>query len=123
MLVVVNQPHTEGFRIEGRIPASVLTYMNKEFGKENVTVRNDKDEELVDFREMDWYKEIKQEMTPEENLKFYRKLVHMTQPELAEKLGVSKQAVSNMEHGSRAISKKMAKELAKIFDVDVSKFI
>ena len=47
----------------------------------------------------------------------------MTQLELAEKFGITKQAISNMEHGSRAISKKMAKELSRIFDVSVSKFI
>ena len=47
----------------------------------------------------------------------------MTQSELAEKLGTTKQAVSNMENGLRPISKKTAKELAAIFKVSVSNFI
>ena len=48
---------------------------------------------------------------------------NMTQTELGEKLGVSKQVVSDMEHERRAISRKMAKELSKIFDVSVERFI
>lgn len=79
--------------------------------------------ELIDYRDMEWYKEIREEMTPSNNLKFYRRLVHMTQSELAEKLGTSKQSISNMENGSSVISKKTAKELARIFNVDISKFI
>ena len=47
----------------------------------------------------------------------------MTQAELGEKLGASKQVFSDMEHGRRSISKAMAKELSKIFDVSVERFI
>ena len=54
---------------------------------------------------------------------FYRTLMKMTQTELGEKLGVSKQVISDMEHERRSISKAMAKELAKIFNVSVDRFI
>ena len=47
----------------------------------------------------------------------------MTQAELGEKLGISKQVISDMEHERRSISKAMAKELSKIFDVSVERFI
>ena len=47
----------------------------------------------------------------------------LTQSMLAEKLGTSKQFISDMENGRKPISKKMAKELSKIFDVSVARFI
>jgi len=48
----------------------------------------------------------------------------MTQKELGELLGgVPRQHVSNMERGIRAISKKVALNLAKIFNTSVDKFI
>ena len=50
-------------------------------------------------------------------------LVGMTQKELADKLDMTKQHVSDMERDKRAISKTTAKELAKIFKVSVARFI
>ena len=80
-------------------------------------------EDLVDFHDTEWFKEVEPELTPASNLVFYRKLMNMTQTELGEKLGVSKQVISDMEHERRSISKAMAKELAKIFNVSVERFI
>ena len=45
MLVVVNQPHTEGFRIEGRIPQGILDFIEKNYSEENVSIVED-DEDL-----------------------------------------------------------------------------
>ena len=50
-------------------------------------------------------------------------MTDMTQVQLAEKLGTTKQAVSNMEHDIRPISKKTAKELSRIFRVSADNFI
>ena len=61
--------------------------------------------------------------TPDGNLRFYRKLVGMTQKELSEKLGITKQYVSDMENGRRDISRKMAKSLAGLFKVSPARFI
>ena len=80
-------------------------------------------EDFVDFHDTEWFKEVEPELTPASNLVFYRKLMKMTQTELGEKLGVSKQVISDMEHERRAISKAMAKELSKIFKVSVGRFI
>lgn len=121
MLVVVNQPHTS-FRIEGDIPVGILDYVCREYGKENIAVIDDGDE-LLDPHEMDFYKKAKAEETPGKNMRLFRRNLKMTQSELAEKLGTTKQAVSNMENGIRPISKKTAKELAAIFKVSVSNFI
>ena len=42
----------------------------------------------------------------------------LTQKQLAEKMGISVQNLSNMEHGRRPIGKDMAKRLAKILNTD-----
>lgn len=80
-------------------------------------------EDLVDFHDTEWFKEVEPELTPASNLVFYRKLMKMIQIELGEKLGVSKQVISDMEHERRSISKAIAKDLAKIFNVSVDRFI
>ena len=81
------------------------------------------DEEWVNPFEQDFFKEFKSRETPRSNLRFYRKLVRMPQKELAEKIGTSKQHISDMENGRRTISKKTAKKLADLFDVSVARFI
>ena len=103
MLVVVNQPRTN-FRIMGGVPKDILDYVEDRYGKENVCVLDDDGEELLDPR-------------------MFRRFAKLTQPQLADRLGTSKQAISNMENGIRPISKKTAKELANIFKVSVSNFI
>ena len=123
MLVVVNQPLINDFKIEGTLSSTFLDNLRKEFGDSMKIVHQSEDEEWVDVTDLDWYKEELEKETPGSNLAFYRKLVKMTQKDLAEKLGVSKQAVSDMENGRRAISKATAKKLAEIFDVSVARFI
>ena len=123
MLVVVNQPHTEGFRIEGSIPKDVLDFVERRYSRENISIMDDDGDELIDPTEMDFYKEMKASETPGGNLRFYRRLVGMTQQELAEKLGMSKHHISDMENNRRAISKKTAKELCKLFKVSPIRFI
>ena len=123
MLVVVNQPHTEGFRIEGSIPKDVLDFVERRYSRENISIMDDDGDELIDPTEMDFYKEMKASETPGGNLRFYRRLVGMTQQELAEKLGMSKHHISDMENNRRAISKKTAKELGKLFKVSPIRFI
>ncbi len=78
---------------------------------------------MVNAMNMEWFKELESEDTPGKNLRFYRKFTGMTQPELAKKLGTSKQFISDMENGRKPISKKTAKELAAVFDVSVARFV
>ena len=121
MLVVVNQPHINDFRIEGTLSSTFLDNLRKEFGDSMKIVQDD--EEWVDVRDLDWYREELAKETPGSNLRFYRKLAGMTQKELAEKLGMNKQHISDMERDRRSISKKTAKELAGIFKVSPVRFI
>ncbi len=122
MLAVVKTPHTE-IRIKGRIPKRLMAVLRHEYGSK-VRLVSEAEEEKVDIFQTDWYRSIKAKMTPGKNLRVYRQIRGMTQSELGTLLGdVPRQHVSNMESGSRPISKKMALRLAAIFDTSVEKFI
>lgn len=86
----------------------------------NVKIERD---DLVNAMDMEWFKALENEDTPGKNMRFYRKLAGMTQLVLAKKLGTTKQFISDMENGRKAISKATAKHLAEIFDVSVARFI
>ena len=123
MLVVVSQPHINDFRIEGTLSSTFLDNLRKEFGDSMRIVKQDEDEEWVDPFQQDFFKDFKSRETPGSNLRFYRKLAGMTQKELAEKLSMAKQHISDMENNRRAISRKTAKELGKLFRVSPARFI
>lgn len=53
----------------------------------------------------------------------FRKRDGLTQEELAERLGVKQQHVSEMENGKRPISKKTAQKLAELFNTTYKTFL
>ena len=122
MLVVVNQPHINSFKIEGTIDPSFLEELKKIFGS-NLEIQQSEDEEYINIKDTNFYKEMSGLETLGSNMRFYRKLLKMTQTELAEKLKTSKQYVSDMERGYKAISKETAKKIAKIYNEPISFFI
>jgi plasmid maintenance system antidote protein VapI len=100
-----------------------MEVLMSEYGRD-VQLTRDRDDELVDVFETDWYKNTKKKMTPGTYMKIYRENRKMTQVELGKILGgLPRQHVSNMENGVRPISKKIAIRLAKVFDVSVENFI
>jgi DNA-binding XRE family transcriptional regulator len=119
MLVVVKKRPTE-FVIQGNIPKKYLTILKKDYGKA-LTIEEDSNYELA--MESTWYKEMKAKETPGGNLRFYRKLHNMTQLQLAERLEVSKQKISNMENGIIPISRKTALQFSEVFTVPAGRFI
>lgn len=122
MQAVVKTPHIE-ITIRGDIPPKLLSLLREEYG-ETMRLIEDTEEELVNVFESDWYKGIKENITPGDNMKIYRELHGWTQKELGEKLGgIPRQHISNMERGLRAISLRTARKLAKIFDVPIEKFL
>ncbi len=123
MLVVVNQPHTDNFRIEGDISSSSLDMLKRYYGKSLHVENNSNDDEWVNIDDSEWYKQMKEKYSPSSNLAFYRKEKKLTQTVLGERLGVPKQYVSDMEHDRRTISKEMAKRIAVALDCPVSLFI
>lgn len=129
MLAVVSQPRiNDNFRIEGEISPASLEWLIERFGdslriEDSDAEAGERDEGSVDYRETEWYKEMSKDMTPAFNMGFYRKLHKLSQKQLASKLGVSVQYVSDMECERRGISKEMARRLADIFEVPVGRFI
>ena len=119
MMVHVRK-HPIEFSITGTVPEKLRYGRVKEYGADNVRIERD---DCVNAMEMEWFKNLEEEDTPGKNMRFYRKLAGMTQPILAEKLGTTKQFVSDMENGRKPISKATAKKLAGIFDVSVARFI
>lgn len=118
MLVAVKKPPIN-FTMTGKIPPWILVVLRKHYGK-NLEVRKN----AVNIFETTWYKNIKKQTQPSENLKIYRVHRGWTQEELGQKLGgLPKQHISEMERNQRGISKNMAKLLAHTFEVSVEKFI
>lgn len=56
-------------------------------------------------------------------LKDYRKAQRLTQTEVAERLGVTRQYIGALEKGERKPSLKLLKEIAKLYGVKISKLI
>ena len=122
MQAVVKTPHIR-IQIKGNIPKRILDALRKEYGSEVRLVLESEDEKL-DIFETDWYKGIKEKLSPAKNIRIYRQNAGMTLQKLGDLLGkVPRQHISNMEKGTRPISKKTAIKLAQIFDVSVEKFI
>ncbi|MBO8469901.1 MAG: helix-turn-helix transcriptional regulator [Spirochaetes bacterium] len=119
MLVVVRKPPIE-FSIKGTVPEKLIRNLVREYGPDNVSMEYD---DMMNAMDMDWFKEESAKDTPGRTLRFYRKLAGMTQPELAAKLGTTKQIISNMENDKKPISRMMAHKLAEIFDVPAARFI
>ncbi len=122
MLAVVKTPRTS-VRIEGEIPEPILSLLKAEYGKKLV-VKLSPDDVLVDVFETDWYKTRKKSMTPGKYMRIYRDNAGLTQEVLGQKLGgLSRHYVSDLEAGTRAISKGIAKTLSELFKQPVSRFL
>ena len=122
MLAVVKTPRVR-IEIKGKISNKLLAVLKEEYGSDVQLIPDEEDEKL-DIFETDWYKNVKENLSPGKNMRLYRQNRSMTQKELGELLeGIPRQHISNMERGIRSISKKVALKLSKIFDTSVEKFI
>jgi DNA-binding XRE family transcriptional regulator len=122
MQAVAKTPRID-VRITGEISEKLLRTLEDECGDDLVII-TDSDEEFVDAKETDWYREAKAELTPGESLRVYRQNSGLTQEALGKLLGdLPRQHLSNMENGSRAISLGMAKKLAKLLHTSPAHFL
>lgn len=123
MLVHVSQPHTPNidFIIKGNIPEDLLIDLREKYGKANVI---EEDGDYINARDIDWEGEFGDKTTPGDMLKIRRiQFEHWTQKQLAEKLGIPWQHISNMERGIRPISVSMARRLGKVFGCSPELFL
>ncbi|MBI4582722.1 MAG: helix-turn-helix transcriptional regulator [Planctomycetes bacterium] len=124
MQVAVKEPRTKRvrFRVTGAIPRRLLSFLEAEY-RDRLEVEIG-DEESVNVFETPWYQRMKKTMNPGIAVRVYRENRGLSQRELGRHLGgLSRQNVSDMERGTRGISKAMAKKLAAFFDVPVERFI
>ncbi len=125
MLAVVNQPL---IRIEAPvIPHDLVSFLRLNYGKVEIVnsgdfAESDPDNATMRVEDMNWFKEANAKITPGHNLRIFRRMREMTQQELAEKLEISKQQISNMESGRSPIGKKMAMRLGKALNRPYSNF-
>jgi DNA-binding XRE family transcriptional regulator len=118
MQVHVKTPRTK-INIEGEISTKLLKALKEDFGEELVV----EDDEWVIATETQWYKKTKARMKPGDHMRAYRLSRGLTQPQLGKILAISKQNISDMEHGRRTIGKEVARKLADIFKTSVEKFL
>jgi DNA-binding XRE family transcriptional regulator len=123
MQAVVKTPRIEISVRGAAIPPRLMDVLKEEYGPELSLVEDDGDH-LVDAFETRWYKGVKEKMTPGTYLRIYRENKRLTQPQLGEALGgIPRQHISNMEHGRRSISLKMARKLSSLLGAPIEKFI
>ena len=120
MLAVVKTPHTN-VRIEGDISSLLLEVLKKEYGK-NLHLKQDS-EESMDYFDSDFSKKMEKISGPADCIHTYRENKGFTQDELGEKVGVSKNYVSDWENGRRKVSKDKAKLLGRLFGISPAHFI
>ena len=124
MLAVVKKHHTDSplFEVKGEIPKDILNYLKDKY-PEDIEVTEGEDEPVNIF-DSDWFLNIDASITTGETVKIYRKNNNLTQTQLGEKLGnFTRQNVSDIERGTRGISKDVARKLSAIFDVNIERFI
>jgi len=122
MLAVVKLARTKKplFEVRGEIPDKILSYLKEEY---TVEIEND-DEEFVTAKDTDWYKEMKEALTPGDIMKIYRENAGLSQAQLGAKLGdLSRQKVSDCENGRRSIGKELAEKLSKLFKIPIERFL
>jgi DNA-binding XRE family transcriptional regulator len=123
MQAVVKTPRIE-ISVRGKaIPSRLMDVLKEEYGPE-LSLVEDEGDDLVDAFETQWYKGVKEKMTPGTYLRIYRENRGLTQLQLGEALGgIPRQHISNMEHGRRSISLKMARKLSLLLGAPIEKFI
>lgn len=124
MLAAVKTRRTE-FEVRGdNVPPWLIAELKKRYGK-SVTLLDADEEESIPIVETDWYRKIRKQTTPGDAMRLYRENRELSQEDVAVKLGpgFKKQHVCDMERGRRAISKGVAKKLAKVFGTSPARFI
>lgn len=113
MLVVVNQPHIE-ISLNGDGAKEVLDWISKKF---KVTViKTGIETDSIPIEETTFYKEMEVNRSGH-LLSGYRLKSGLTQKQLAEKIGVKQNMISEYESGKRPISKTMAKKISIVFGI------
>ena len=116
MLAVVKKPHIE-LSIHGENTEVLLAWISQKF---EVNILSAGKSDSVPIEETDFYKEMQSNRIGN-LLEGARLKAGMTQAELAEKLNVRQNMISDYERGKRRISRSMAARLAKSLGIKVDR--
>ena len=112
MLAVVKKPHIE-LSIQGENTEELITWISKKY---EISILSSDKSDSIPIEDTDFWKEMQSNRIG--NLLAGARLKSgMTQKELAKKLGVRQNMISDYERGKRRISPGMAKRLAKSLNI------
>jgi DNA-binding XRE family transcriptional regulator len=126
MQALVKVPHTlengkmGEFRITGNVPAFYIDLTRRLFPKMKEEPAEEAAENIDDW---EWWKKKTANITPGDHLRVTRTMREMKQSELARKIGVRPQQISDMEKGRTPIGKKMAMRLGEALNMDYKHFL
>ncbi len=121
MQVVVKTPRIN-LKMKGDIPAGIIKALKDEYGA--LKIIHDKDDEVINITDTDWYESMQPALTPGKALRVYRENAGLTQEALGARIGgVPRQHISGMETGRRSIGREMAKRLATALNTSPFKFM
>jgi ribosome-binding protein aMBF1 (putative translation factor) len=116
MLAVVKKPHIE-LSIHGENTEELIAWISKKF---EINILSSDRSDSIPIEETDFWKEMQSNRVGN-LLEGARLKAGMTQAELAEKLDVRQNMISDYERGKRRISRSMAARLAKALDIKVDR--
>jgi ribosome-binding protein aMBF1 (putative translation factor) len=112
MLAVVKKPYIE-LSIQGENTAEFIAWISKKF---ELSILSTDKSDSVSIEETDFWKEMQSNRIGN-LLEGARLKAGLTQAELAEKLNVRQNMISDYERGKRRVSKSMAERLAKALSI------
>jgi DNA-binding Xre family transcriptional regulator len=95
-----------------KIPEHLLLYLRSAFKGIKISLASKIADDESDVFGSDWFKKLKSESSPAENLREMREWLGISAAELSRRTGISPQHISGMESGARPIGKKLAAKIA-----------
>lgn len=116
MLALVKKPRIE-LSLQGENVDELIEWISKKF---EVSILTDDDSESIAVEDTDFWKEMQSNRIG--NLLAGARLkANLSQAQLAEKLGIRQNMISDYERGKRRLSPAMAKRIAKILNIKVDR--
>ena len=116
MLALVKKPRIE-ISLQGEKVDELIEWISKKF---EVSILTSENSESVAIEETDFWKEMQSNRVGN-LLSAARLKANMSQSQLAEKLGIRQNMISDYERGKRRLSSAMAKRIAKILKIKVDR--
>ena len=116
MLALVKKPRIE-ISLQGENVDELIEWISKKF---EVSILTSDDSESIAIEETDFWKEMQSNRVGN-LLSAARLKANMSQSQLAEKLDIRQNMISDYERGKRRLSPAMAKRIAKILQIKVDR--